>query len=124
MRAGRRRHLLVPLVGALHSLLPISIATGEPSVRPWRTPPRNVDLVLLEAHARTAAVAEPAAGQLGLDVVDGDGQAGGQALDDHDEGRAVGLAGGQEAQHAANLPAGPVTAEPFGRTSRRSHARG
>ena len=26
----------------IHSVLPISIATGEPSVRPWRTPPTSV----------------------------------------------------------------------------------
>ena len=31
-----------------HSLFLISMATGEPSVRPWRTPPSNVELVLLE----------------------------------------------------------------------------
>ena len=39
----------------------------------------------LEALARAAAVAETAPGQLGLDVLHGDCEAGGQALDDHDE---------------------------------------
>ena len=57
-----------------------------------------------------AAEAEAAAGQLGGDVVDGDRQAGGQPLDDDDEGRAVGFAGGQVAQHGANLLAGPPPA--------------
>ena len=56
------------------------------------------DLVLLEAHAGPTAVAEPAPRQLVLDVLH-DGQPGGQALDDHDEGLAVGLAGGQVAEH-------------------------
>ena len=59
----------------------------------------ELDLVVLEAHARPAAVAEPPAGELGPDVVDEDGQAGGQALDGDHEGRAVGLARRQEAQH-------------------------
>ena len=72
-----------------HSELPISIATGEPSVRPWRTPASSRDLVLLEAHAGTAAVAEPAAGELARDVFDRHGQPGRQALDDHDERLAV-----------------------------------
>ena len=34
---------------------------------------------------------------------DGDRQTGRQALDDDDQGLAVGLAGGQEAEHGANL---------------------
>ena len=64
------------------------------------------DLVRLEAHARAAAVAEPAAGELTGDVRRLDGQPGRQPLDDHDEGTAVGLAGGEEAQHVATLPEG------------------
>ena len=88
-----------------HSVLPISIATGEPSVRPWRTPAEEPDLVLLEPHPGPAAVAEAAAGQLGADVFDRDRQPGGQALDDDDERLAVGLAGGQEAQHPSMVPA-------------------
>ena len=69
-------------------------------------------LVLLEAHPGPAAEAEPAPGQLGLDLLDGDRQPGGQALDDDDEGPAVGLAGGQEAEHGPNLP-GAGTADPW-----------
>ena len=64
------------------------------------------DLVLLEAHPRTAAVAEAAAGQLGADVFDRDLHPGGQALDDDDERLAVGLTGGQEAQHPSMVPVG------------------
>ncbi len=45
-----------------HSVLPIWIATGLPWVRPWRTPADEGDLVLLELHARAAAVAELGAG--------------------------------------------------------------
>ena len=59
-------------------------------------------LVLLEAHPRPAAEPEAAAGQLGLHLLDGDGQAGGQALEDDDQALAVGLAGGEEAQHGPN----------------------
>src|SRR4029079_19710462 len=40
------------------------------------------------------------------DGLDGDGQQGGKALDDDDEGLAVRLAGGQVAQHRARLPRG------------------
>ena len=47
-----------------HSVLPISMAIGPPSVRPWRTPGQHGDLVGFELHPRAAAVAEPAAGQL------------------------------------------------------------
>ncbi len=76
------------------------MATGEPRVRPWRTPADQGQPVLLEAHARTPAEPEAPAGQLGLDLLDRDRQAGGQALDDDDQALAVGLAGGEEAQHA------------------------
>ncbi len=60
----------------------------------------ELDLVRLEAHARTAPVAEPAPRELGREVVDQDGQSGGEALDgDHERGP-VRLPGRQEAQHA------------------------
>ena len=75
------------------------MATGEPSVRPWRTPPTSVSSSTSKRWRGPAAVAEAAAGQLGLDVLDGDGQAGGQALDDDHERLAVRLAGGEVAQH-------------------------
>ena len=87
-----------------HSVLAISMATGEPSVRPWRTPPTRVTSSCSKRMRGPAAVAEAAPGQLGLDVLDGHRQAGGQALDDDHEGRAVRLAGGEEAEHLANLP--------------------
>ena len=57
------------------------------------------ELVLLELLAGPAAVAESAPGHLGLDLLDGDLQAGGQPLDDGDERLAVGFAGGEEAEH-------------------------
>ncbi len=66
----------------------------------------ELDVVLLEAHAGAAPEAEPAPGQLGGDVVDRDGQSGGEPLDDHGERGAVGLAGGQVAQHRSSVPAG------------------
>ena len=55
--------------------------------------------VLLEAHPGPAAESQPPPGQLDLDLLHGDGQAGGQAFEDHDEALPVGLTGGQEAQH-------------------------
>jgi hypothetical protein len=57
------------------------------------------ELVLLEAHARPPAVAEPAPRELGRDVVDQDGKAGGHPFDRDHEGRTVGLTRRQEAQH-------------------------
>ena len=50
---------------------------------------QQAHLVLLEPHTRSPAVAEAAAGELGADVLDGDVQTGGQALDDDDERLAV-----------------------------------
>ena len=44
------------------------MATGEPSVRPWRTPGDQGDVVLLEAHPWTTTEAEAAAGQFVLNV--------------------------------------------------------
>ena len=82
----------------------ISIATGEPSVRPWRTPPMQRQLVLLEPLPRAATEPEPAPRHLGLDLLDRDLQPGRQTLDDDDERLPVGLAGGQEAKHRARLP--------------------
>ena len=57
------------------------------------------DLILLEALPGTPAKPEPAAGQLGLDVLDGDLQARRQALERGHQARAVGFPGGQQAQH-------------------------
>ena len=96
---GRRRHLRVPLVAAE----PLGVLDLDGHRRPERAPVADAaeqrQLVDLEALARAAAVAEAAAGQLGLDVLDRDGQPGGQALDDHHERLPVRLAGGEEAQH-------------------------
>ena len=69
-------------------------------------------LVLLEAHAGARGRSPGAGGPARpLDVLDGHRQPGGQALEDHHEGLAVGLAGGQEAQHRPNLLAGPPGTE-------------
>ena len=82
-----------------HSVLAISMATGDPRVRPWRMPADQAHLVDLEAHAGAAAEAQPAAGEPPLDVLGRDQQAGRHALEDHHEGASVGLSGGQVAQH-------------------------
>ena len=86
-----------------HSVLWITIETGEPRVRPWRTPPRSSTSSRSKRMRGTAAEAETAAGELVADLLDGDGQARGQTFDDHREGGAVGLTGGQVAQHADDL---------------------
>ena len=60
-------------------------------------------LVLFELLAGPTAVAEPPAGHLRLDLLDGDLHAGRQALDDRDQGLAMGFAGGQEAEHPSEV---------------------
>ena len=62
------------------------------------------DDVLLEAHAGAAPVSEAAAGQFVADLLDRDLEAGREALDHHDERWSVGFAGGEVAEHGANLP--------------------
>ena len=88
-----------------HSELPISMATGEPSVRPWRMPVSSCELVLLEAHPGATAEAQTAPGQLGLEVLLQDRQPGGQPLDHDDEGLAVGLTSGQVPEHPPTIRA-------------------
>ena len=51
-------------------------------------------LVALDFHAAAAAVAALAAGEVGVDVLDAEGHAEGEALDDDGEAGAVGFAGG------------------------------
>jgi hypothetical protein len=60
----------------------------------------ELHVVALELHARPAPEPEAATGQLGRDLVDGDREAGGKPFDHDRQGRAVRLAGGQEAQHS------------------------
>ena len=58
----------------------------------------DLGAVLLDLHAPAAAVAALAAGHVDGDVVLGEGQAGGEALDEGGEALAVALAGGEEAE--------------------------
>ena len=64
---GGRRHLLLPLVGVA---LPLGVGDLDGDRRAERAAVADAaeerDLVLLEAHPRPTAVAEPAPGQLGL----------------------------------------------------------
>ena len=62
-------------------------------------PAEQLELVLLEAHPRAAPVTQTPARELRRDVVGEDGKTGGHALDRDHEGRTVGLARRQEAQH-------------------------
>ena len=101
------RHLLVPPVGRDHSVLAISMATGEPSVRPCRTPPMMVSSSCSK-RMRGPRPKPRRRRQLVADLLDGDRQAGGQALDDDGEGATVGLARGEVAEHVTTIPAGPA----------------
>ena len=51
-----------------HSVLWITIETGEPSVRPWRTPPRSSTSSRSKRMRGPAAEAEAAAGELVADL--------------------------------------------------------
>ena len=98
----------------LSGSLPLGVGDLDGDRRAERAPvadaAEELHLVLLEAHPRAAAVAQPPAGQLRLDRPRRYRQPRGQALDDHDEGLAVGLTGGQEAEHEPKLPADPSAA--------------
>ena len=56
--------------------------------------------VALDLHAPAAAVAELAAGQVGVDLLGAQLQARGQALDDRGQAGSVGLAGGDQAERS------------------------
>ncbi len=62
----------------------------------------HLQLVGLELHPRPAAVAEAATGQLGGQLLGGDLDPGDHALQHGDQGRTVGLPGGDPAQHACD----------------------
>ena len=64
------------------------------------------DLVLLELHPRAPAVAEAPTRQGVGDVVGGDPDMGRQALEDRDQGRAVGLARSEPTQHDVSVSRG------------------
>ena len=80
------------------SRLWISIAIGEPSVSPARTPERNSIDVLLDLHASSAAVALLAAREFNVDVVGKQRHAAGHSFQNAHESWAVRLAGGCESK--------------------------
>ena len=87
-----------------HSVLPIWIAIGPPMRAAVPDAADERDLVLLERHPGAAAVAEPAAGELGVDV----GRSctstpAGSPSRIADQLLAVRLTCGQPAQHAARF---------------------
>ena len=84
----------------------------------------ELDLVLLEPHARAAAVSQPAPRELFGDVIDEDGQSGGQALDGDHQRRSVGLARRQEPQHGASWGSGALAAPPSRRSDLRDSTAG
>ena len=64
------------------------------------------DLVLLEAHSWTAAIAQAATDSSAPMSSTVTCNPAGKPLDDDDERLAVGLTGGQEAQHPSMVPVG------------------
>jgi hypothetical protein len=62
----------------------------------------QLDGIVLDLHAPAAAVPLLAAGQVRVDISGNERHAGGHPLEDADERRPVGLAGGGEAEHGAN----------------------
>jgi hypothetical protein len=67
-------------------------------------PGENRHFVGFELHARPATESQAASSKFGTDVFDGYGQSGRKALENHNEGLAMGLTGSQVAQHLINLP--------------------
>jgi hypothetical protein len=94
----------------VHPLLPVAVvAVVDPQRnRAAERPPvahagDDVGAVLLDFHAPAATVPELTPGQVAVDVVGTQLEAGRQPLDDRREARAVGLARGNEAQrHGAH----------------------
>lgn len=68
--------------------------------------PQNLELVLLQPHARSAPESKASAGELRRDLFDRDGKACRQALDHGDKTGPMGLARGQEAQHGEPTTSG------------------
>ena len=66
----------------------------------------QLDVVDLETLPRTTSKAKAATGQLGLNLLFGDGQASWQALHRHRQGLTMTLSGGQITQHEDRLSAG------------------
>ena len=83
-----------------HSVLPTMIATGEPMRQPVPHAAEEGDLVALELHPGTAAVAEAPPGQVVRHHLRGDRHAGGKPLQRRHQCGSVRLPRGQPAQPA------------------------
>ena len=86
-----------------HSVLAISMATGEPSVRPCRMPPSRLTSSASKRIRGPRPKPSRRRAELALDVLGRHRQAGRQPFHDDDQGAAVGLPGGQEAQHPRQI---------------------
>ena len=80
------------------SRLGISMATGEPSVSPARTPAEPLDVIALDLHPGAAAVPLHPAIEVAIDPLSRYGEARRQPLDQGDEPLPVGFPGGGETQ--------------------------
>src|SRR5581483_3081219 len=96
-----RRHLLLPVP-------PVAVLDPERDRRAERLAPTdagaNLGFVLLDLHATAAAVAAHAALQIAIDRVDGDRDAGGEALDDSGQPGSVRLPGGEVTERHVTRP--------------------
>ena len=98
------------------------MATGEPKVRPWRTPPSSVSSSTSKRWRGPRPYPRRRRASSRLDVLDRHLQAGREPFDDHDQPLAVGLTGGEEAQHRGQ-PTRSAAGE-LGQGQRRASARG
>ena len=97
-------------IGGHHGLPlgPLGVADldGDRSAHraPVANPGEDRHGVLLELHPGAAAITEPTAGQLSGEISGGQFHAGDHALDQRNQGAAVGFTGGGPSQHAMILP--------------------
>ena len=107
---GRRAHLLVPLVAAE----PFGVLDLDGDRRAERAAVADAadegQLVLLETLARAAPVSEASPGHLGLDLLDGDLEPGGESLDHDHQRLAVRFSGGEVTKHSAQAIRRPRSA--------------
>jgi len=109
-RQGRsttlRKTLEIDRLGAhdVDPAVPLGVADAQRDRASHRLAESNAagdrELVLFEFHPGAAAIAELATGEIGANGVEAHGHAGGQALNNCDQFRAVGFTCGQPTKHA------------------------
>ena len=116
MTGTRAAHRAAPKSGiallgrAIHDLppgLPVAIANEHRDRRSdclaSAYAAKKLDLILLELHPPPSSVPSLTPRQLGIHMLGEQGQAGGDTLEDRDEGWPVGFTRGCETQHSQNI---------------------